>query len=78
MDERQNNLIMLIDSMAEKYGMLPTQILATGNTTDIEFHIHAETLKVRQQKRARGEDISDTYTQAEIAEVYSKWRENTA
>ena len=77
LDPRHNNIIMIVDSMAAKYGMLPTEILAKGSTQDLQFHIHAETLRDRETKKARGEDISDTFTQAEISEVYKRWRKDS-
>ena len=65
---------MLIDQMAEKYKMLPTEVCEKGTTLDIQFHIHAEQIKIRQQKQARGQRVADNYSQAEIDEVYKKWR----
>lgn len=63
---------MAIDSMAEKYSMLPSQILETATTVDLMIHVNASVLKMREQKKSRGEDITDTYTQEEIMERYNK------
>jgi|DEB0MinimDraft_6_1074348.scaffolds.fasta_scaffold154749_1 hypothetical protein len=60
--------------MAEKYSMLPSEIIDRGSTLDIQIHVHAEKYKERESKKARGDQIHDTYTQAEINEVYSKWK----
>lgn len=65
---------MLIDTMAEKYKMLPSEVCERGTTLDIQFHIHAEKYKDRERKKASGQDISSTYTQSEIQEVYKQWR----
>lgn len=69
---------MLIDQMAEKYKMLPTEVCEKGTTLDIQFHIHAEQIKVRHQKQAKGESIASNYSQAEIDEVYDKWRKGSS
>jgi len=61
---------MAIDSMAEKYSMLPTQILSTATTVDLSIHVNASVLRMREQKKQRGDDLSDTYSQEEII---SKW-----
>lgn len=63
--------------MAEKYKMLPSELCERGSTLDIQIHIHAEKHKDRERKKASGQNISETYTQAEINEVYAKWRKNT-
>lgn len=68
---------MMVDSMAAKYGKLPTEILQHATTLDLEFHSHAETLRIREMKKSAGEDISGTYTQAEIQEARKNWRKTS-
>jgi hypothetical protein len=60
--------------MAAKYSILPSELLQRGNTTDIHFHVLAETHKERERKKQSGDvtDIADSYTQAEIEEVYKR------
>ena len=63
---------MAIDGMAEKYSMLPSQILSTATTVDLMIHVNASVSRVREQKKSRGEDISSTYNQNEIMEKWNK------
>ena len=62
--------------MAAKYGCLPHEIINKGDTTDIKFHLISETYKQRERLKKSGnaEDIANSFTQAEIDEVYNKWR----
>jgi hypothetical protein len=57
--------------MAEKYGMLPTEILSRGSTMDLFVFNTATMAKVRAQKKQAGESIADTYSQEEIMD---KWK----
>ena len=47
--------------MAEKYGMLPTDILEKATTMDLLIFNTATMVQLREQKKSRGEDINDTY-----------------
>ncbi len=58
--------------MAEKYGMLPTEILSRGSTMDLVVFNTATMAKIRAQKKHAGESIVDTFTQDEIMESWSK------
>lgn len=60
--------------MAEKYGMLPTQILADASTFDFMIFNNASILRDRWSKQSRGENTANTYTQDEIDEVYAKFK----
>lgn len=74
LDRRFANLVYVIDSIAKKYGLLPTEVLSRATTKDIQIHIHSETYQERQRKSQAGENIGDTMSQSEIAEVYKSWR----
>lgn len=62
--------------MAEKYHCLPSEILDKGSTLDIQIHIHSITQRDRMMKKAKGEDITDTYTQEELIELRNKGLSN--
>ena len=56
--------------------MLPTKILQEGTTHDIQMFATANTLKDRAIKKARGENITDTYTPEQLEDMYSKFKES--
>ncbi len=58
-------MVALFDQMASKYGMLPSEVLDRATTFDAQVHLNSETYQNREQRRARGDDISETYSQAE-------------
>ena len=66
---------MAIDSMAEKYSMLPSQILDKATTVDLMIHVNASVLKLREQRKSRGENITDTFSQHEISERWNQWNQ---
>lgn len=69
-------MIALVDQMAEKYSVLPSDLISRGNTLDIEFHILAETHKDRERKKGRGdtEALAESYSQTEINERMKQWQ----
>ena len=62
--------------MAAKYGLLPSELIQRGNTTDIHFHVHAEKHRERERMKSKGDisGMADHYSQAEIDEVYNRWQ----
>jgi len=60
--------------MAETYGMLPTDIFERATTIDLQIHYAASLIRLREDKKARGESINDTYTQHEINDMYNKFK----
>jgi len=62
--------------MAEKYGMLPTELLQKASTFDFMIYYNASILRDRYQKQNRGENIADTYSQAEIDKVYADFKQS--
>jgi hypothetical protein len=64
-----------VDGMAEKYHCLPSEILEKGSTLDIQIHIHAATHRDREAKKARGEDISSTYSAKELETMWKRGHE---
>ena len=60
--------------MAEKYGMLPSDVLNTATTIDLQIHYAASLIKLREQRKAEGKNIGDTYSQSEIDEMYNNFK----
>jgi hypothetical protein len=60
--------------MSQQYGMLPSELLQRANTIDLQLHYAASLIKLREDKRARGENINDTYTKSEIEDMYNKFK----
>ncbi len=65
-------MLCLIESMAERYGMLPSDILDRGTTQDIMIYNNAHIIRVREEKKARGESIADTINQSELDDIWHK------
>ena len=70
-------MFCIIDAMAERYGMLPTEILSKGSTMDLAIFNTASLIKLREQKKGAGEDISSTYAPGELEEIFNKSKGNT-
>lgn len=70
MDERESQLVAVIDSMAERYGMLPTQVLEQASTFDLQIFYNSALIRDRATKQRKGENVADTYTQEQINEMY--------
>ncbi len=56
--------------MAEKYGMLPSEILSRATTLDMLIFNTSNIIMLREQKKSRGENINDTYDPQELEELY--------
>lgn len=56
--------------MAEKYGMLPSEILSKATTLDMLIFNTSNIIMLREQRKSRGEDINDTYDPKELEELY--------
>ncbi len=69
-------MLVAIEDMAQKYGMLPTDIMQKATTVDFMIYYNANLIKIREDKRSRGENINDTYTQSEIDQVYSNFKKH--
>jgi len=63
--------------MAQKYSMLPSQVLEHATTFDIQMHIIAESYKEQQMKKASGKSIAPDMSSEQLTEAYSKWREQS-
>lgn len=61
--------------MAEKYGMLPTEIMDKATTFDLRVFYNANIIRDRQSKMNRGEDITNTYSKSSLEEMYYATKE---
>ena len=66
----------MIDTLAQKYGKLPSQVIHEATTYDLHVHVVAESYRERQRAIASGNSkaLADSYTQNEINEVWSQWQ----
>ena len=46
--------MLVIDHMAEKYGMLPSELLEKATTHDLMIYNNANMIKLREDKKSRG------------------------
>lgn len=63
-------MMMIVDTMAQKYGMLPTQVLKEADTGDLQIHIAVE--QHREKMRNPDYDKNQDYTQEELQEIWQK------
>ena len=68
--------MLLVDSMASKYGMLPTDVIRKATTQDVQIHFNVEAFRDDERQKASGKpvDIGKQYTQEELQEVWQKSR----
>ncbi len=66
------SMFMIIDTMAQKYGMLPMQVLAEANTGDLQIHIAVE--QHRAKMSDPDYDVNSDYSQEELQEIWQKSR----
>ena len=71
LDRREENLYQLLDAVAFRYGCLPSQLIYKGDTLDLEVYLTAGNLYEREEKLRKGENITDTYDQEYLKELYS-------
>jgi len=68
--------MLLVDSMASKYGMLPTEVMSNATTQDVQIHFNVEAFKDDERQRASGKtpDLNKQYTQEELQDIWQKSR----
>ena len=66
----------LVDSMASKYGMLPTEVLDKATTMDVQIHFNVEAYRDDERTKASGKpvDLNKQYTQEELTAVWQRSR----
>lgn len=60
--------------MAQRYGILPSELLMKGDTFDITVMDVALTYKSFKEKSANNEDITDMYDQEELQNIMDRTR----
>ena len=68
--------MLLVDSMASKYGMLPTDVIRKATTQDVQIHFNVEAFRDDERQKASGKpvDLNKQYTEEELQEVWQKSR----
>ena len=66
-------MILTLDTLGERYGRLPSEVLAQGSTLDIYIMDAAITYRDYQQKKADGK-YTDQHTTGELQEIMAKAR----
>jgi hypothetical protein len=66
-------MIITLDNLGERYGRLPSEVLAQGSTLDIYIMDAALSYRDYQQKKADGK-YSEVHTTNELQEIMAKAR----
>lgn len=68
--------MLLVDSMASKYGMLPTDVIRNATTQDVQIHFNVEAYRNDERQRASGNpvDLDAQYSQEELLDIWQKSR----
>jgi hypothetical protein len=66
-------MILTLDTLGERYGLLPSEVLARGNTLDIMIMDTSLTYRDYQQRKAQGKVATD-YTTEELQSMLNKTR----
>lgn len=69
-------MIVVLNDMAIAYGMLPSELLAKATTQDLMIYNNANMIKYREDKKEKGESISDTLSQTELQSIWDKTKGN--
>tara|TARA_R100001460_G_scaffold37635_3_gene72013 strand:- start:7701 stop:7922 length:222 start_codon:yes stop_codon:yes gene_type:complete len=70
----------MLDALGERYGLLPSEVLARGTTFDLRTYDIALTHKTREIKKQNGtqtmKDITDQYDQTDLQAIMERTRGN--
>jgi hypothetical protein len=66
-------MILTLDNLGERYGRLPSEVLAQGSTLDLYIMDAALTYRDYQQKKADGK-YTDVHTTNELQAILDKAR----
>ena len=68
--------MLLVDSMASKYGMLPTDVIRKATTQDVQIHFNVEAFRDDERQKASGKavDLNKQYTEEELQEIWQRSR----
>lgn len=68
-------MYLVIDAMAEKYSMLPTEVLSRATTLDLFIYNVTNIIKAREHAKKHGENITHTYQKEELEDMYKQFKE---
>jgi hypothetical protein len=66
-------MILTLDTLGERYGRLPSEVLAQGSTLDIFIMDAALTYRDYQQKKSQNQ-YADQHTTSELKDIMAKAR----
>ena len=66
-------MILTLDTLGERYGRLPSEVLAQGSTLDLYIMDAALTYRDYQQKKADGK-YTETHTDSDLQAILDKAR----
>ena len=72
----------MLDALGERYGLLPSEVLARANTFDLRTYDIALTHKTREIKKQNGtntssiKDMTDQYDQQDLQAIMERTRGN--
>lgn len=59
----------MLDAIANRYGILPSELIRKGDTLDIEIFLTVNNIQDREQKKRNNESITDNYSQEQLQEM---------
>lgn len=60
----------MLDAVAHRYSVLPSQLVKQGDTLDLEVFLVVNNINDRRQKQSRGEDTTDNYDKDKLEELF--------
>ena len=68
---------MMLDSLGERYGKLPSEVLETATTFDIQMFDIAVKHRNKQMRKASGDyNIKEEYTPDQLQDIWNKTHGN--
>lgn len=67
-------MILTLDTMAERYKLLPSELLSRGSTLDLYIMDAAVSYQNYRHKKENGQ-VAEQYTQQELMDMIKKTRE---
>ena len=60
--------------MANRYGCLPSELIRNGDTLDLDVYMTITNITDREDRKRKGENITDNYDQDYLEEIYNNVR----
>ena len=68
-------VIMMVDAMAERYSVLPSDVLSKGNTLDLLIFDASNSYRKYQQDKASGKPLkTEDFSQEELKSILEEAR----